>query len=67
MKTSLLSRLGYLASYSDRGRFYTLNEIPDFDDLGLVVVRFGEVQSAWQPPRNCGGCRGPVRCRLYGF
>lgn len=34
-----LSRLGYLASYSDRGRFYTLTEIPDFDDLGLWACR----------------------------
>ncbi len=34
-----LSRLGYLASYSDRGRFYTLTEIPDFNDLGLWSCR----------------------------
>ncbi len=34
-----LSRLGYLASYSHRGRFYTLAEIPDFDDLGLWSCR----------------------------
>ncbi len=34
-----LFRLGYLASYSDRGRFYTLIEIPDFDDLGLWSCR----------------------------
>ncbi len=34
-----LSRLGYLASYSDRGRFYTLAEIPAFDDLGLWSCR----------------------------
>jgi len=25
------SRLGYLVSYSHRGRFYTLQAIPDFD------------------------------------
>jgi len=30
-----LTRLGYLSSYSHRGRFYTLAEIPDFDPLGL--------------------------------
>jgi hypothetical protein len=30
-----LSRLGYLASYSHRGRFYTLTTIPDFDTWGL--------------------------------
>lgn len=34
-----LSRLGYLASYSDRGRFYTLTDIPDFDDFGLWSCR----------------------------
>ena len=34
-----LSRVGYLASYSDRGRFYTLAEIPDFDSLGLWSCR----------------------------
>jgi hypothetical protein len=30
-----LRRLGYLSSYSHRGQFYTLFEIPDFDKLGL--------------------------------
>ncbi len=30
-----LSRLGYLTSYSHRGRFYTLREIPKFDQQGL--------------------------------
>jgi len=34
-----LSRLGYLASYSHRGRFYTLREIPDFDAWGLWSCR----------------------------
>ena len=35
----LLSRLDYLASYSHRGRFYTMTEIPDFDQLGLWSFR----------------------------
>ena len=30
-----LKPLGYLSSYSHRGRFYTLREIPLFDDHGL--------------------------------
>lgn len=30
-----LSRLEYLSSYSHRGRFYTLSDIPVFDSLGL--------------------------------
>jgi len=34
-----LSRVGYLTSYSHRGRFYTLPGIPDFDDFGLWSCR----------------------------
>lgn len=34
-----LSRLGYLGSYSHRGRFYTLRSIPDFDAWGLWSCR----------------------------
>lgn len=30
-----LKQLGYLASYTHRGRFYTLSDIPHFDDRGL--------------------------------
>lgn len=30
-----LSRLNYLTSYSHRGRFYTLPNVPDFDEFGL--------------------------------
>jgi hypothetical protein len=30
-----LSALGYLSSYSHRGKFYTLKEIPQFDEQGL--------------------------------
>jgi hypothetical protein len=30
-----LKQLGYLASYTHRGRFYTLSDIPRFDDRGL--------------------------------
>src|SRR6202023_1623375 len=30
-----LKQLGYLASYTHRGRFYTLSEIARFDDRGL--------------------------------
>jgi hypothetical protein len=37
-----LSRFGYLSSYSHRGGYYTLLEIPDFDSLGLW--RQGEVR-----------------------
>jgi hypothetical protein len=34
-----LKRLKYLSSYSHRGRFYTLREIPDFDFFGLWSCR----------------------------
>ena len=30
-----LNALGYLSSYSHRGKYYTLREIPDFDEHGL--------------------------------
>ncbi len=30
-----LKELGYLSSYSHRGKYYTLREIPDFDEHGL--------------------------------
>jgi len=30
-----LHRLGYVSSYSHRGGYYTLSEIPEYDDLGL--------------------------------
>lgn len=30
-----LTLLGYLSSYTHRGRYYTLREIPQFDDFGL--------------------------------
>lgn len=35
-----LRRLGYLGSYSDRGQFYTLWQIPDFNALGLWSFHF---------------------------
>jgi len=35
----VLRRLGYLSSYSHRGQFYTLFEIPHFDELGLWSYR----------------------------
>lgn len=34
-----LSRIGYLSSYSHRGRYYTLPEIPVFDNFGLWPYR----------------------------
>lgn len=30
-----LKALGYLSSYSHRGKYYTLREVPDFDEQGL--------------------------------
>lgn len=30
-----LNELSYITSYSHRGQYYTLSEIPDFDELGL--------------------------------
>ncbi len=38
-----LAKLAYRTSYSHRGRYYTLDEIPDYDELGLWslgAVRF---------------------------
>jgi hypothetical protein len=34
-----LKGLGYLTSYSDRGKYYTLRNIPEFDDRGLWSYR----------------------------
>jgi hypothetical protein len=34
-----LKGLGYLTSYSDRGKYYTLADIPQFDDSGLWSCR----------------------------
>jgi hypothetical protein len=34
-----LSALGYQTSYSHRGKYYTLADIPDFDDQGLWFYR----------------------------
>ena len=34
-----LSDLGYLSSYSHAGRYYTILEIPEFDEDGLWVCR----------------------------
>lgn len=33
-----LRQLSYLSSYSHRGKYYTLNEIAEFDDLGLWTL-----------------------------
>ena len=33
-----LKPLAYLTSYSDRGRYYTLSELADFDERGLWGV-----------------------------
>ena len=30
-----LAQVGYMSSFTDRGRFYTLASIPDFDEDGL--------------------------------
>lgn len=37
----ILSEVGYLTSYSHAGRYYTLNDVPSFDTVGLW--RHGEV------------------------
>ena len=34
-----LKALGYLTSYSDRGKYYTLRNIPEFNDRGLWTCR----------------------------
>lgn len=46
-----LRDVGYLSSYSHRGRYYTLADIPDFDEYGLWryqaigFSRFGTIKS----------------------
>lgn len=50
-----LTALGYLSSYSHRGKYYTLREIPEFDEQGLWgwhSIRFSRygnlVETAWE-------------------
>lgn len=50
-----LKELGYLSSYSHRGKFYTLQDIPEFDELGLWSLhavwfsKYGNlVETAWE-------------------
>lgn len=46
-----LRDVGYLSSYSHRGRYYTLNDIPEFDEYGLWryqavgFSRFGTIKA----------------------
>lgn len=68
-----LSRLGYLASYSDRGRFYTLAAIPDFDASGLwacgsaLFSRFGnllQTAAAFVDHSEAGYTASELECLL---
>ena len=34
-----LKGIGYYSSYNERGKFYTLDSTPEFDDLGLWKYR----------------------------
>ena len=34
-----LKRIGYYSSYNERGKFYTLGSMPEFDDFGLWKYR----------------------------
>lgn len=50
-----LKALGYLSSYSHRGKYYTLVNIPDFDEMGLWSFhsiwfsKFGNlIETAWE-------------------
>src|SRR5205807_3085186 len=52
----VLSSVGYLASYSHAGRYYTLKRIPQFDPRGL---RSEEHTSELQSPCNLV-CRLPL-------
>jgi hypothetical protein len=46
-----LKELSYHTSYSHRGRFYTLDEIADFDERGLLqLVRQGKFISTTTTP-----------------
>jgi hypothetical protein len=59
-----LKPLGYLTSYSHRGRYYTLREIARFDDSGLWshtdvwFSRFGTLLATAERFVNCSR-RGP--------
>ena len=67
-----LKNLGYRTSYSHRGKYYTLAEIPQFDEPGLWSCRavwFSREGTCW-PRRNVSwnkprrGSR-PASCRPY--
>ena len=42
-----LRELDYCASYSHRGRFYTLRELAEFDENGLWWIRSHRVFNSW--------------------
>ena len=69
-----LQPLGYLSSYTHRGRFYTLREIVRFDDDGLwshEAVRFSRhgtlvnTLEAWVPPSSQGWFADDLAGRLH--
>jgi hypothetical protein len=74
----VLSSVGYHTSYSHAGRFYTLQKIPKFDDLGLWfwrdvgfsthgTLRATAVALVEQAPagQTHGELQGQLRLRLY--
>ena len=48
-----LKPLGYLTSYSHRGRYYTLREIARFDDRGPKLTSGSRVSARCWPPPKC--------------
>ena len=69
-----LNTLGYFSSYSHAGRFYTLKDIPAFDDDGLwqhqgvCFSRLGSLKAtvrAWIPASVAGYTHQELHARLH--
>jgi len=62
-----LSEIGYLSSYTHAGRYYTLTDIPDFDDAGLwwhQGVGFSKAGTLKSTVALLGGGGGPHARRV---
>ena len=50
-----LGELNYRSSYSHRGKYYTLDEVSEFDDLGWRCIRLATRSSTamWRSTLGC--------------
>ena len=69
-----LKAIGYLSSYSHAGQFYTLKDVPTFDDDGLwqyqgvCFSRLGSLKAtvgAWVPTSACGYTHQELHAKLH--